>query len=238
MILTGKIALVTGASTGMGQAIALALAKQGAKVILTSKNKDTLEETQVLIGENFNSVTHPVDLAFVDGVYDLADFVKNQFGKLDILVNAATVWHTEQKVLANMKYETFVESEILTTMSVGIISPMLLVNRLLPIMPKGSKIVNISHMFGHSGKGRIPYYVSKKALESFSLVLSEELREKGIQVNVVSPPGGLTTNYMKFFPEESMGETNVSTHVIAEKVLDLVNPTSQVTGEIVIVRRK
>ena len=73
-------------------------------------------------------------------------------------------------------------------------------------MHAGSKIINISGTFESGAKGWLPYYVSKKAIENLTVGLSQELRDKQIQVNCISPSDTLTESYQKFFPEYATPE--------------------------------
>src|SRR3990172_7410074 len=139
--LKDKIALVTGASTGIGQAIAKALAKQGAIVAITSRHLEDLKQTAQMIGDPSKTAIIPADLNLDKDVSYLAKMVKFKFGKIDIFIHAAAVWHTQTKVLAGLEYDKFDESQITETMNVGILSPMVLLKKLLPTMQPGSKIV-------------------------------------------------------------------------------------------------
>ena len=83
----------------------------------------------------------------------------------------------------------------------GIIAPSLLTHAFIPLMSKGSRIINISGTFENGAKGWLPYYVSKKAIEDLTVGLSEDLKEKGILVNAISPSDTATDAYSKYFPQ-------------------------------------
>lgn len=227
MNLKSKIALVTGANTGVGAAIAKKLENEGATVVRTSRTLDS----------NHEKLTLKADLTITDDINGLASFITEKFKHVDILVNCAAIWHTEDRALAGMDYQTFSESAITSTMRVGIEAPMLLVNKLLSIMPVGGKIVNITGTFENGAKGWLPYYVSKQALEIFTKGLSEELKDKDIQVNAISPSDTLTDAYKKFFPEEAKPENCVTPEQVAEEVLKFCDPDSKTTGEFKIVKK-
>lgn len=227
MKLQGKKSLVTGASTGIGEAIAKAFEQEGAEVIWTSRSIEGKEG-----GISFKS-----DLTSTEDIRNLTNFAKEKFGTIDIIVNAAAIWHTKDKVLAGMDYENFTEDEIVNTMQVGIIAPMLIVNQLLPVINSGGKIVNITGTFENGGKGWMPYFVSKQALEKFTEGMAEELQEKNIQVNTVSPSDTLTEAYQKFFPDEAKPENCVTPEEVAQKVIEFCDAESSETGQVTIVKK-
>ena len=105
-----KFALVTGASTGIGKAIAIELGKNGVSVVLVARRGDKLKETQKVI-EDIGGVAwvNPCDLENVDEINKLVEEIKKEtdFRDLDILVNVAGIWHGEDKVLAGIDYEDF-----------------------------------------------------------------------------------------------------------------------------------
>lgn len=208
MILNDKVAIITGASTGIGREISIALSKEGARVGLIARSIDGLNETFKIIKEN-NGVGEilPTDLRDVDEILNLCKKVKKVFGKVDVLVNVAGIWHNKDKAYSNIDFEKYTIDEILDTFSVGTIAPSLLSHQLIPLMNNGSRIINLSGTFENGAKGWLPYYVSKRSIEDLTVALSQELKDKGINVNCISPSDTATESYKKFFPqyiEESM----------------------------------
>ncbi|KKS32049.1 MAG: Short-chain dehydrogenase/reductase SDR [Candidatus Amesbacteria bacterium GW2011_GWA2_42_12] len=122
---------------------------------------------------------------------------------MDVLVNVAGIWHGKGEVYAGKSLENFDQKVILDTYTVGFTAPILLVHGLLPLMSKGSSIVNISGTFENGARGWLPYFASKRALEDFTLGLVEELTDMGIRVNCVSPSDTATEEYKKYFPEDA-----------------------------------
>lgn len=224
--------LITGASTGIGQATAIAFAKNGDKVFLTARNIEGLHKTADLNANPKLSEILPADLTKIGDIKSLCDKIE----KIDVIVNVAAIWHTADKVLAGIDYQNFTEQQILDTMNVGITAPMLLIRNLLPKMPKGGKIINLSGTFENGAKGWIPYFVSKKALESFTIGLSQELKDKEIYVNCVSPSDTLTEAYKKFFPSDATSENCVTSREVAQKILEVSN-TQDLTGQIIVVKK-
>lgn len=197
-----KFAIVTGASTGIGQAISLELAKEGVFVVSVARDYDKLIKTKEIIKKaGGKAEINATDLCNLKSVDRLLAEIKAKTDKVDIVANVAGIWHGRNEVYADKDFEKFSREVVLDTMMVGIVTPMLLVHRLLPLMSKGGKILNISGTFENGAKGWLPYYVSKKAIEDFTVGLSEDLKGKGIQVNCISPSDTKTEAYEKYFPQ-------------------------------------
>jgi len=197
-----KIAIVTGGSTGIGRAIALMLAKKGISVVLIARRLKKLAETKALIeDEGGEAFVFGADLSEVASIRRLITGIKRRFPKIDFIVNVAGIWHGKDKVYADCDFEKFPEKVILDTYNVGITAPTLLSRAFIPLMGKGSKIVNISGTFADGAKGWLPYYVSKRAIEDLTVGLAQELEERGIAVNCISPADTATEEYKKYFPE-------------------------------------
>lgn len=111
------------------------------------------------------------------------------------------IWHGKNEVYANKHFQTFSKQVILDTYTVGLTAPTLLAHTFIPLIPKGGKILNISGTFENGAKGWIPYYVSKKGIEDLTIGLSEELKDKEIQVNAISPSDTATDAYKKYFSQ-------------------------------------
>lgn len=225
MKLQNKYALVTGTSTGIGRAIAIELAKEGATVHLVARSEDKLKEIQKLIeGAGGIAWVRQCDLGKVDEINKLVDEVKNEtdFRDLDILVNVAGIWHGEDKPYSGINYEDFSQEIITNTMNVGIIAPMLLCNALIPEMQHGGSIINISGTFENGSKGWLPYYVSKRAIEDFTVGLAQDdqIINKKMKINCISPSDTATEEYIKYFPEDAK-DANTPEDV-AKEVLNLI----------------
>lgn len=202
MKLKDKFAIVTGSSTGIGRAIAIELAKEGAFIALAGRTEDKLLETKSLIVKNNGKAEVFLgDFSKIDSLKALISLIKQKSDKVDILVNVAGIWHGRGEVYAGKNFESFSPQIILDTYAVGITAPTLLAHAFISLMPKGGKILNISGTFESGAKGWLPYYVSKKAIEDFTVGLAEELKDKEIQVNAISPSDTATEAYKKYFPQ-------------------------------------
>lgn len=236
---TEKIAIVTGASTGIGKTVAKQLAKTGYRVILVARSSDKLAQvTKEIEAEGGKADYYRIDLADelnIKGfLNEIEDNVKTgNYPKIDALVNIAGVWHDQTQVLANTDFETFSPETIQNTYAVGFIAPTLLVHGLIPFMKKGSHIINLSGTFENGAKGWLPYYASKKGLEALTYGLAEELKDKGIFVNGISPSDTSTEEYKKWFPQYINEALN------PEKIAELVSKflVSTQTGTIQVIKK-
>lgn len=237
MNITKKFAIVTGASTGIGRATAIALAKEGAYIVLVARSEDKLVETKRMIDKAGGKSTASVaDLSSLESINNLVRDIKAKTKQVDILVNIAGIWHGKDEVYANTDYEKFSQKVIMDTFMVGAIAPSLLAHAFIPLMPNGAKIVNLSGTFENGAKGWIPYFVSKRAIEDLTIGLSQELKNRSIQVNCISPSDTATEQYKKYFPEyipEAVDPT-----VIANKIVSICKDDSeQNTGKVVVIKK-
>jgi len=237
--LSSQKAVVTGASTGIGREISIALASAGAQVALVGRNEEQLRKTQEQVAQTGGKSTIFVADLRTDAT-KVAHEILNQFETLDIIVNAAGVWHGDHEVYYGPKLWELPEEQILEVLQVGIVAPMLLTKTLLsPMVQKQSgKVLNISGTFENGAKGWLHYYVSKKAIEEFTVGLSQELREHEIQVNAISPSDTYTEAYAKYYPDESP-DACMDPKDIAKLALTLLgNDFDFITGQTIIARNK
>ena len=182
-ILNGKIALVTGASRGIGRAIAVELAKQGADVIV-NYIKDEHEASKVAdeiknIGRN--GIALKADVSDFDEVSKMFEKIKGEFGRLDILVNNAGI--TKDRSLKKMTQEEW--SKVIET---NLSSAYNVTKNALPLMQKNSRIISISSIVGLYGNfGQANYAASKAGIIGFTKSLAKELGRHGITVNAIAP---------------------------------------------------
>lgn len=236
MKLKGKTAIVTGASTGMGRAIAVELAREGAFVIITARRRTELEKTGELVKKVGGGVKIiPADLSRLETINKFIEEVGKEVDRVDILVNVAGIWHGKDEVYAGKDFESFSQGVILDTLMVGTAAPMLLAHAFVSKMKKG-KILNISGTFESGAKGWVPYFVSKKAIEDLTIGLAEELKGKGIQVNCISPSDTATEEYKKHFSQyikDAIGPEEIAKYTVQLCSDDLV----KVTGEVFVMEK-
>ncbi len=232
-----KFALVTGASTGIGRAIAIELAKSGVYVGLVARTEDRLKITKKLIEQGGGQVEIFIaDLSRVESINNLIFQVKNKTKKISILINVAGIWHGDDEVFADKDFDTFSQKVILDTYHVGMIAPTLLAHALIPLMLRGSRIINISGTFESGAKGWLPYFVSKKAIEDLTIGLAEELKDKGITANAISPSDTATEAYKKYFPQY-MAEA-IEPEEIAKFAVYLCSPqASDISGKVFVLKK-
>jgi short-subunit dehydrogenase len=176
----GKIAVVTGASSGIGRAISRQLAAAGARLILTSRRQSVLEEVAREIAPA-EAVPIAADLRDWESLARLTATIKQRFGRLDLLVNNAGVG------LHALSVDTPPDL-VRQLFELNFFAPVELARQLVPLMPRGSAVINVSSI---AGKIPLPdlniYCASKYALNAFSDGLWIELRHRGIHVMSVCP---------------------------------------------------
>lgn len=237
MKVKSKFAVITGSSTGIGQAIAVEIAKEGAFIALAGRTQDKLLKTKSLIVENGGQAEVFLgDFTKLDSLEALIASIKQRTDKVDILVNVAGIWHGKNEVYADKDFESFPKQVILDTYAVGLTAPTLLVHTFIPLMPKGGKILNISGTFESGAKGWLPYYVSKKAIEDLTIGLAEELKDKDIQVNAISPSDTATEAYKKYFPQY-IGEAIDPGEIAKYAVYLCSEEANGITGKVFVMKK-
>lgn len=230
-----KFALVTGATTGIGREIAITLSKENILMGLVGRRIEKLEETkQIIYAGGGNAIVFSADLSDISSTNNLISQIKSAVKTVDIIVNVAGIWHGKSEVYAGIDFEKFSQKVILDTYSVGLIAPSLIVHGLLPLIPPKGKIINISGTFENGAKGWLPYYVGKRALEDFTVGLSEDLKEKDIQINAVSPSDTATEEYKKYFPQYL--NVCISPDEVASEVLKLTKDDIT-TGQVIVLKK-
>jgi 3-oxoacyl-[acyl-carrier protein] reductase len=198
--LTGKTALVTGASRGIGRASALALARMGAQVLVHYGRG--AEEADNVVAEirkgGGRADAIAADLAAADGPHKLARQVRSVVGdRLDILVANAGVSKT-----ATIEETTVGDFDAL--FAVNVRAPFFLVQQLLPILHEGSSVVLISSLAARAVVGTIPAYAATKgAIDTLVKHLASALGQRGIRVNAVAP--GVVATDMSSFAKTDAG---------------------------------
>ena len=182
--LDGRIALVTGASQGIGRACAVALAKAGAQVALAARNATKLAEVAAEIeAAGGKAMPFELDLASEDSIKSVTKAVVAQYGKIEILVNNGGI--TRDNLMLRMKLADW--NAVLQTNLTG---AFLLTQAASSSMLKArwGRIINISSVVGETGQaGQANYAASKAGLIGLTMSLARELASRNITVNAVAP---------------------------------------------------
>lgn len=199
-----KVAIVTGASRGIGQAIAKSLAEAGAKVVCNYVgNKEEAEKTLALVkAAGGEGILMQGDVSNPDDVECMVKETVDTFGRIDILVNNAGI--TKDTLLMRMK-----ESDWDAVLTVNLKSVFLMTKAVSRIMMKqrAGRIVNVSSVVGLMGNaGQANYAASKAGIIGFTKSCAKEMATRGIAVNVVAP-GFIQTNMTDVLPEAVKEET-------------------------------
>ncbi|MDO8381192.1 2-dehydro-3-deoxy-D-gluconate 5-dehydrogenase KduD [Phenylobacterium sp.] len=187
--LTGKTAIVTGANTGLGQAIATALATAGADIAAVGRTPpvDTRFAVEAL-GRRFHDIS--ADLSTMEPISRIVSETVDHFGGIDILVNNAGIIRRNDAAL-------FTEDDWDAVMDVNLKTTFFLtqaVGRRMMEQGRGGKIINIASMLSYQGGVRVPSYAaSKSGLAGVTRALANEWAGKGINVNAIAP-GYFSTN--------------------------------------------
>ncbi|MDD3219791.1 MAG: SDR family oxidoreductase [Lachnospiraceae bacterium] len=202
--LTQKSVLVTGASRGIGKAIAREYASHGYQLIITSHNsKEDLESTGEDIQKEFSVNCDCVvcDMSREDKVNDLFSLIENKYDGLDVLVNNAGISHIG--LLQDMSYEQW--NQVINT---NLSSVFLTSRKAIPLMLRkhAGSIVNISSVWGLYGAScEVAYSASKGGINSFTKALAKELAPSHIQVNAIAC-GAIDTSMNKFLSSEEKAD--------------------------------
>lgn len=233
MNLKGKIALVTGGSSGMGKAISIALSTEGCNVVFTyNSNEKGADETLKKL--NSKSSKFKVDMHNESDIQLLFDFIKKKYGTLDVLVNNAGV--NKPRGLFNVEdWKEIFEVDLFSVISVT--------GKAVQLMKNSGKILNITSIYGIGKacyKGIAPYGAAKAALNHYTEMLAKNLSPK-ILVNAIAPGyvqtplwGNKTDKEFEEFGKEQLIERMIQPPEIADMAVAIIK-NDAMTGEIVVV---
>lgn len=182
--LKNKVALITGGDSGIGRAVAIAFAKEGADVAISYlyEHQDALKTKKYIEKYGGTCLLMPGDISHENLCQKLIECTVNKFGKIDILINNAGVQFPQNSI------ECISPSQLKTTYSINIFPIYYLTQAALPYMKRGSTIVNTASVTAYEGnKTLIDYSSTKGAIVTFTRSLSQSLVDKGIRVNAVAP---------------------------------------------------
>jgi NAD(P)-dependent dehydrogenase (short-subunit alcohol dehydrogenase family) len=216
--LAAKVAIITGAGRGIGRAISLALAAEGATVVLAARSVERLHRTAKEVTKaGGQAMVVPTELTEEESIKSLVNVTREKFGRLDILVNNAGVAHSA-------KLEETSTEDWQRCLWVNARAPFILCREALPILRKSPSacIINIASVVGVKGYPlQSAYTSSKHALRGMTISLAEELRDSNIRVHLVCP-GGVDTDLVGNVRPDIKKEDLIGPDEIAELVLYLV----------------
>ena len=239
MMLEGKTALVTGASRGIGRAVAVALAAAGAKVAVNyAGNVAAAEETKAAIeAAGGTAILVKADVASSEEVEGMVRQTVEAFGRIDILVNNAGI--TRDRLLMRMKDEDF--DAVVNTNLKGVYYATKAVTKLM-MKNRYGRIINMTSVVGLTGNaGQANYAAAKAGVIGFSKTAARELASRGITCNMVAP-GFIATDMTKDLPEEAKETMMASIPLaragqpedVAQAVLFLASDNaSYITGQVI-----
>ncbi len=182
--LKGKVALITGGDSGIGRAVAVGFAKEGANVaiIYLDEHEDAEDTLKAIEPYGVKSLKLATDVSKVENCYQLISEVVEEFGQLNVLVNNAGKQFPQENFL------NITPAQLLETFETNIFSMFYMTQAALPNMQKGDSIINTSSITAYRGSPTlIDYSSTKGAISTFTRSLSINLSSKGIRVNSVAP---------------------------------------------------
>lgn len=238
-MLKDKVAIVTGGTRGIGRAIALKLADQGANIVINYRNSDKEAEElkSILEGKGVKVLTVKCDISNFEDSKNLMDKCKEVFGKIDILVNNAGI--TKDTLIMRMKEEDFdnvIDVNLKGTFNCAKHASAIMLKQ------RFGKIINMTSVVGIAGNaGQVNYAASKAGVIGLTKSLAKELGSRGITVNAVAP-GFINTDMTASLSEKVKEEAskNIPLKRLGdpEDVANLVgflasNAANYITGQVI-----
>jgi len=216
--LTGKVAIVTGASRGIGRAISLALVREAATVVLAARAIDKLKETAELVtAAGGKAHIIPTELTDEQSIKNLVRATSEGFGRLDILINNAGITHSA-------KLEETSTEDWDRCIRTNARAPFILCREALPLLRRSEAayIINIASVVGVKAYPlQSAYTASKHALRGMTMALAEELRGSNVRVHLLCP-GGVDTELVQKVRPDIKKQDLMQPEEIAELILYLL----------------
>jgi NAD(P)-dependent dehydrogenase (short-subunit alcohol dehydrogenase family) len=229
--LNGKVALVTGASSGLGRAFAVALARAGARVFLAARREEKLREVvEEIHRAGGEAAYHVVDVRVVPSLYDLVDVLLARFKRLDVLVNNAGLGY-RSPLLETRRSE--IAEMLETNLAAAIYLTQACLHALLRTSP--SDIVNVSSIAGLEGfaEGTV-YCAAKFGLIGFTRALAHELKPANIRVTALCPGSVETDFFDRYRPTLERQQMLRVEDTVRALLYVLTSPPNVLHGEVVL----
>ena len=199
--LSERVALVTGASRGIGRAIAKMLAKQGATIVAAARGENARPVAEEITAAGGRAEFIAVDVAAAAGAEEAVGGVVSRHGRIDILVNNAGI--ARDQLMLRMKRDDW-DAVIATNLTAAFALTQAALKPM--IRQRGGRIINISSVVGQGGNaGQANYAASKAGLIGFSKAVALEVASRGVTVNVVAP-GLIETDMTRAITEDARGD--------------------------------
>lgn len=237
--LEGRVMLITGGDSGIGRAVAIAAAKEGAKLVIVYKEEDAdAAETRRLIEEAGSTATLiQGDVGDEDFCKDVVRQAMEEFGHIDILVNNAAEQHVQESLT------DITQEQLEGTFRTNIFSFFFLTKAALPHLESGASIINSASVTAYKGSPELLDYSSTKgAIVSFTRSLSQNLAKKGIRVNAVAPgpiwtpliPSSFMPDDVKEFGKNvPLGRAGQPDEVAPSYIFLASQDSSYITGQVI-----
>lgn len=237
--LTGKCAIVTGADSGIGRAIAALFAREGADIAIVYllEDADAAETRRIVESEGRRAIALRADIGSPEACEQIVRDTLSAFGRLDILVNNAGEQHPDKDVTA------ITEEQLRRTFQTNVFGMVFLVQSARPHLGKGSAIINCTSVTGYKGSSDLlDYSATKGAITAFTRSLALNLAEAGIRVNAVAPgpiwtplnpSGGADPEKLAHFGQDTpMGRPGQPNEVAPAFLFLACDDSSYMTGQV------
>lgn len=199
--LKDKVAIITGGDSGIGKAVAIHFAREGADVVIVYRQQtEDAEETKNLVEEKGRkALLIQCDISSEDNCIEMVEQVIAEFGKIDIIVNNAAIQFPQESL------EEISEEQLDKTFRTNIYSFFFVTRAAMKYLKKGCAIINTTSVTAYKGNpGLLDYSSTKGAIVTFTRSLSQSLAEKGIRVNAVAPGPIWTPLITSTMPDETI----------------------------------